>query len=419
MDCTTTTASTVDTESVDKVTAPVETTPSFEFTPFQQWEIAFIYAFAVTFNPHQEIAPSFYRLPDFSPKELEEELKKESSTLIHQIVCASVGNILNRKTAIDTFKIALQQLVTDKIKSFDIDLDHNPLSKAAFHTLPIDVKLYLLHSMIEWQLQDSLAVKSILEHYNSSTPRNQYNPVKSYPIGTDSKKRNYWQFGECCWIWREKPHFKPTCEWELVCRNKRELEELVGTLSTTNRAEKALSKIITTEIYELAEKEEKKQLRKERAELRKLIPVEISITPTQLRSRGSRKERVRYNYDDEDIYGIEEDRDDDDEFVQEEEESTNNRRSSRRAAAAAQTQIERPPPTRWSSRLNGNAIENEKTTTTESMNTSDDHVDITTHSLPTAVSDDMDTSSRADSVASMMDIDSSSSSKPQSASMEF
>lgn len=205
-----------------------------------------------------------------------------------------------------------------------------------------------------------------------------------------------------------------------VCRNKTELEELVGTLSTTNRAEKALSKIITTEIYELAEKEEKKQLRKERAELRKLIPVEISITPTQLRSRGSRKERVRYNYDDEDIYGIEEDRDDDDEFVQEEEESTtNNRRSSRRAAAAAQTQIERPPPTRWSSRLNGNAIENEKTTTTESMNTNDDDVDITTHSLPTAVSDDMDTSSRADSVASMMDIDSSSSNKPQSVSMEF
>lgn len=193
-----------------------------------------------------------------------------------------------------------------------------------------------------------------------------------------------------------------------VCRNKRELEELVGTLSTTNRAEKALSKIITTDIYELAEKEEKKQLRKERAELRKLIPVEISITPTQLRSRGSRKERVRYNYDDEDIYGIEEDRDDDDEFVQEEEEeeSTNNRRSSRRAAAAAQTQIERPPPTRWSSRLNRNTI--------ESINTNDDPLDITTQSPPTAaVSDDMDTSSRAESVASMMDIDSSSSDKPQ------
>lgn len=64
MDCT----ATVDTESANKVTAPANTTPSFEFTPYQQWEIAFIYAFAVTFNPHQEIAPSFYRLPEFSPK---------------------------------------------------------------------------------------------------------------------------------------------------------------------------------------------------------------------------------------------------------------------------------------------------------------------------------------------------------------
>lgn len=37
--------------------------------------------------------------------------------------------------------MALQQLVTDKIKTFDIDLDYNPLSKAAFHALPIDVKV--------------------------------------------------------------------------------------------------------------------------------------------------------------------------------------------------------------------------------------------------------------------------------------
>lgn len=49
--------------------------------------------------------------------------------------------------------------------------------------------------MIEWQLQDSLAVKSILEHFNITTPKNQWNPIKSYPIGVDSKKRNYWQFG--------------------------------------------------------------------------------------------------------------------------------------------------------------------------------------------------------------------------------
>lgn len=54
-------------KETDKETA-VEIPPSFEFTSYQQWQIAFIYAFAVTFNPHQEIAPSFYRLPEFSPK---------------------------------------------------------------------------------------------------------------------------------------------------------------------------------------------------------------------------------------------------------------------------------------------------------------------------------------------------------------
>jgi hypothetical protein len=49
--------------------------------------------------------------------------------------------------------------------------------------------------MIEWQLQDSLAVKSIIEYHNTNTSRNERNPIISYPIGVDSKKRTYWQFG--------------------------------------------------------------------------------------------------------------------------------------------------------------------------------------------------------------------------------
>jgi hypothetical protein len=50
---------------------PATTTESpspFKFNSFQQWEIAFIYAFACTFNPQQEIAPSFYKLPEFTPQ---------------------------------------------------------------------------------------------------------------------------------------------------------------------------------------------------------------------------------------------------------------------------------------------------------------------------------------------------------------
>ena len=57
------------------------------------------------------------------------------------------------------------------------------------------LQLYILHSLVEWQLQDCLAVKAIIEHYNSTTPKNEINPIKAIPIGVDSKKRNYWQFG--------------------------------------------------------------------------------------------------------------------------------------------------------------------------------------------------------------------------------
>ena len=124
------------------------------------------------------------------------------------------------------------------------------------------------------------------------------------------------------------------------------MEQLVNTLSEGNKSEKSLAKTITDEIYELAEKEERRKLRKERAEMRKLFPVEV--TPIQLRSRGTRTTRVRYNYDD--ISDIEENASDDD-FEQEKEEEEPTRRSSRRAAAAA---VPTERPTRWSSRLNGN-----------------------------------------------------------------
>lgn len=117
--------------------------------------------------------------------------------------------------------------------------------------------------------------------------------------------------------------------------------------------------MITEEIYEIAEKEERKKLRKERAELRKLIPVEVSITPTTLRSRGNRSERVRYNYDEvyeeedeEEDFESEGAEEDDDDF---EEDQPEVRRSSRKTAAS-------PPiekPTRWSNRLNRSSTLNE------------------------------------------------------------
>jgi hypothetical protein len=40
---------------------------NFVLSPFQQWEIAFIYAFITTFNPQADISPSFYKLPSLTP----------------------------------------------------------------------------------------------------------------------------------------------------------------------------------------------------------------------------------------------------------------------------------------------------------------------------------------------------------------
>jgi hypothetical protein len=84
----------------------------------------------------------------------------------------------------------------------------------------------------------------------------------------------------------------------------------------------------------VADKAERRQIRKEQAELRRLFPPEVSITPTQLRSR-TRGARVNYNIDD--AYDFV---DEDDEYEEEE---------TRRAVMNSPP---RSAPTRWSSRLN-------------------------------------------------------------------
>jgi hypothetical protein len=40
---------------------------SLRLSSCQQWKVAFIHAFASTFNPQQTIAPSFFKLPEFTP----------------------------------------------------------------------------------------------------------------------------------------------------------------------------------------------------------------------------------------------------------------------------------------------------------------------------------------------------------------
>jgi hypothetical protein len=52
------------------ITVPEEKVnlPSYKYSPLQQWQIAFIYAFTATFNNHQDISPSYHKLPFFTPQ---------------------------------------------------------------------------------------------------------------------------------------------------------------------------------------------------------------------------------------------------------------------------------------------------------------------------------------------------------------
>lgn len=200
------------------------------------------------------------------------------------------------------------------------------------------------------------------------------------------------------WIWRESNSTKSLSQWETLCRNRQDLEQLVDSFSeSTSRLEKALVKTIREEIYDIADKEEQKKVRKERAELRKQIPVEVSITPTTLRSRGNRSQRVNYNFDD--IYGIDDDEDneadDDDNFVDEDEDTAAG--TPRRQRPKRQASPPRPPPTRWSSRLSRGAATAEdkvEETPVESMEVDVQSAEaMDTTPLPSSEhSNDMDTS---------------------------
>ncbi|KAG1211688.1 hypothetical protein CU097_006720 [Rhizopus azygosporus] len=275
----------------------------FGESPCQQWRIAFIYAFATTFNSQQSIAPSLFKLPDFTPDQLEVELQKEDSQLVHNIICSCLGNIFNRKNPVESYTKSLQDVVTEKIKTMDIELEKNPLSNQKFNMLSADLKLLILYSMIEWQLQDSQAVRLIIDYY--SAKRSQHNPIEVRPIGTDKEKSTYWQFGDSPYIWKVKHKKK---EWilgkyddevdeiliKLVCKDRQTTEAWINTLSTTHRAEKALSKYVGEHVYPLIEKQEKQKAKLEREKWKKLNPVE----PVTTRSYTRKRERVNYNYDD-------------------------------------------------------------------------------------------------------------------------
>ncbi|KAG2220151.1 hypothetical protein INT45_013849 [Circinella minor] len=320
---------------------PTTTTISSKATQFQ-WEFAYIYAFVCNFREYTD--HGIHSFPDLQPEDLEQALEMETSELLNNLLSSFLSNILNRKKRVDNKHIfkELSKLINTKLQTFEINLDYNPLSEvSSFENLSAPVKLNILRWMVEWQLQESSSIHSILDTAPKSSEL-----LRTQPIGSDSEKRTYWHFGDTAWLWREQKATlkKASTQWEIVCRDLDELEEFSKTLSQGKRVEKDLYQYIIEQVIPIVEDAQRKRERKARA-MERQIEAEQLITTRRLRTNTK---PVKYTFDDD-----EDDYDDlDDEEKYGDEEEGEEEFSDNESGGFKVKEPERPKPLRASSRLN-------------------------------------------------------------------
>ncbi|KAI8394185.1 uncharacterized protein BYT42DRAFT_553636 [Radiomyces spectabilis] len=274
-------------------------TDPVSWTSEEQWELAFVYGFVSVFGSATDLT-GVHGFPPFQPDMLENALLRNNPDLMDELLCAFVSNALNRKKAIEGnhYNRALFDLINTKLKSFDFDLNANPLAGGTdFHSLTPNIKLKILRSLVEWQLQDCHAVRAAIDHFCKNTSKNETNPARGIPMGTDNKKHTYWQFDDSPWLWREKPSNKPKYQFETVCKSMNELRDFAEDLEKSgSRTDRQLLQRIHDDVIPRVEQYQRAQERKDRAKARQ-IAMEMAITPRELRPRDRRK-NVRYTFDD-------------------------------------------------------------------------------------------------------------------------
>ncbi|KAI8093599.1 uncharacterized protein BX664DRAFT_278677 [Halteromyces radiatus] len=324
---------------------PMNSEGTNALTPYSYWEIAFIYAFTILFDC-SDIAP-LYPIPFITPKILEDAILHDSQDILDPLMCAFLSNALNRKKLIESSSSTrpLNDYINAKVRSQDFDLGYNPLpSQQGFNGLEPDMKLKILHALVEWQLQDSASVRAIIDGTFGATKKGQINPLVPIPFGYDSYKRAYWQFGDSPYLWRERTTLKTGCEWEIVCRDLSELDTFADSLSNSkSHKEKNLAqKIKQTLIPQLEEKQRIQELR-DRAAARRMA-AQLALEVPRSLPRRERRKPTRYNYNE----NYDFDFDDDSEYS---------------------TKTESRRPTRSSGRLHGNNAINDYMEISEIDNT--------------------------------------------------
>ncbi|KAI7857931.1 hypothetical protein BDC45DRAFT_499699 [Circinella umbellata] len=328
--------------SLPSSSMPTTTTISSKATQFQ-WEFAYIYAFVCNFREYTD--HGIHSFPELQPEDLEQALEMETSELLNDLLSSFLSNILNRKKRVDNKHIfkELSKLINTKVQTFEINLGYNPLSEvSSFENLSAPVKLNILRWMVEWQLQESSSIRSILDTAPKSSEL-----LRTQPIGSDSEKRTYWHFGDTAWLWREQKATlkKASTQWEIVCRELDELEGFSKTLSQEKRVEKDLYQYIIEQVIPVVEDAQRKRERKARA-MERQIEAEQLITTRRLRTNSK---PVKYTFDDDEDEDEYDDLDEEEEYGDEEGEEEF---SENESGGSKVKEPERPKPLRASSRLN-------------------------------------------------------------------
>ncbi|CAO3640255.1 unnamed protein product [Cunninghamella blakesleeana] len=342
-----------------------------KLTPQAYLEIAFIYAFSVLFDESDII--SIYSPPHFTPKSLEEAIYQDNNELLDKLMCCFLSNALNRKKLLEVQHTTrpLYEYINSKIRSNDFNLDHNPLTgqQTSFQYLTSDIKLKILHALVEWQLQDSTAVRAIVDHFFKTNKNDEDNPLMPIPFGYDQRKRAYWRFGESPYLWCENPNLKKGCEFEIVCTSIEELQQFGNTLiNSRNNKEKTMGNAILNELLPELEEKQRRQERKDRMKARQLA-TQLALEEPKVLPKRERRKPVRYNFN-EDM-----DIDDDDDNYNYNDDSQLYNSKKKRIDEDILNVVSKRRPLRSSGRLNGG----DAITDYMSMDTEQKHLDNNDH----------------------------------------
>ncbi|KAB8416337.1 hypothetical protein FH972_024857 [Carpinus fangiana] len=288
-----------------------EPSPPHEYVLADNPDIAFITMFRNRF------ADSFPKsVSNIGPQDIERGVvDSRPSEQMENLLCALLGLALNRVKPVE---YGLPNGAPASICPSGVAprTDTHP---------PLD--LVLLRTLTHWALAGSEVINAtIKEAYKQSRKNDDINqPLSVQPWGLDGRKRRYWLIeghnDTPFRIYLESSRKRKKNTWWSVSGTIDEALELAQQLEHGDRAQSAqrLASGIRSAVPRLEETERKRQRKQYRLDRRAAFSrPEPGMSMYEGRTRGN---RVRYNYDDDDMYGSED---------------TNNRRSARQSGTPAE-----------------------------------------------------------------------------------